>query len=51
MIFLNVNLDDLSCMQKCEVTTQVANGLIWIIIKLDLNLNLYSNKVYITGTL
>jgi hypothetical protein len=51
MIFMNVNLDGLTCMQKFEVTTQVANDLIWIIFKMDLNLNSYLNKVYILGIL
>jgi hypothetical protein len=48
---MNVNLDYLTCMQEFEVTTQVAIDLIWIIFKLDLNLNSYSSKVYILGTL
>jgi hypothetical protein len=51
IIFMNVNLDYLTCMQEFEVTTQVAIDLIWIIFKLDLNLNSYSSKVYILGTL
>jgi hypothetical protein len=51
MIFMNVNLDVLTCMQNFDVTTQVANDLIWTIFKLDFNLNSYSNKVYILRTL
>jgi hypothetical protein len=51
MIFINVNLDSLTCMQKFEVTTQVTNDLIWIIFKLDLNLNSYLNKIHTMGTL
>jgi hypothetical protein len=31
---MTVNLDGLTCMQKFEVTTQVANDLIWIIIQI-----------------
>jgi hypothetical protein len=38
MIFMNVNLDGLTCMQKFDDTLQVAFGLD-LIIKEDLNLN------------
>jgi hypothetical protein len=46
LIFMNMNLDNPTCMQNFEVTTQVAYFLIWIIFKRDLNLNSYSNKIY-----
>jgi hypothetical protein len=39
MIFKNVNLYDLTCMQNFEVTIQVFYALLWIIFKMDLNLN------------
>jgi hypothetical protein len=48
---MNVNLDGPTCMSKFEVTTQVANDLTGKIFKLNLNLNSYSNKFYIIGTL
>jgi hypothetical protein len=47
---MNVNLDGPTCMQHLEVTTQVGNALIWVIFKMDLNLNSYSNKVYMLET-
>jgi hypothetical protein len=39
MIFMNVNLDAIICMQKFEYTMQVVFGLD-LIIKVDLNLNI-----------
>jgi hypothetical protein len=46
MIFMNVNLDNLTCMQNFDVTTQVAIDLMWIIFKVHLNLNSHLDKVY-----
>jgi hypothetical protein len=51
MVFRNVNLDNHTCMQNFDVTTQVANALIWIIFKRGFNLNSYSYKVYSMETL
>jgi hypothetical protein len=49
-VFMNVNLDDLTCMQEFEDIIQVANELDFTL-KEDLNLNTYLNQVYIVVTL
>jgi hypothetical protein len=51
IIFMNVNLDGLTCMQKFEDITQVAIELDLIIFKEDLNLNTNSSQVYTIDTL
>jgi hypothetical protein len=48
MFFIIVILDCFTCIQKFEVTTQLANDLIWIIFKMDMNSHL--NKVYTIDT-
>jgi hypothetical protein len=45
---MNVNLDDLTCMKKCEVTTQVAYALIWTIFKKDLKFEFHTQTRFIT---